>query len=133
RIRCIGVDGQPKDYVMKLRRPQSEPPSFNAVLEEDGDRKYYAGYYTVAGSPTYLQNCAGLVMDRLFGVPNTYFSAPQFVSEFLSVFGEEVSGPYRADDIVVFGSAQHVAYVTGPGSTPSRAMIVSKDNHEPIR
>ncbi len=132
RVTGTGIDGQAKNFVVQLWRPTGEPGGFDPVLEEDANRKFYSPGYRITGSPTYKQNCAGLVMERHFGIGNTYFSADQFVREILSVFAEEVSSGYQAGDVVVFGSNKHVAYVTGPGSTASRANIVSKDNQESI-
>lgn len=133
RVTGTGIDGQPKSYNMRLRRPLIEPPGFDPVLAEEGDRRTYAGYYQIIGAPTFKQNCAGLVMERHFGIGNTYFEADQFVRELLSVFAEDVTGRiYAAGDVVVFGANKHVAYVTGPGSTASRVRIVSKDNQESV-
>ncbi|MFN2502016.1 MAG: VWA domain-containing protein [Pyrinomonadaceae bacterium] len=133
RITGTGVDGQQKDFVMALRRPLREAPSFDPAISEVSDEKYYRGYYQVVpNSATFKQNCAGLVMDRHWRTGNTYFPASTFFADIVQRFARVVSSGFQAGDIVVFGSANHVAHVVGPGSMGSRAIIESKDNEESI-
>lgn len=133
RFRGIGVDGQPKDITVSFRRPIAEPPSFDPVISERDDEKYYRGWYAVdPNTATHTQNCAGHVMTRLWRIGNTFEPAPNVFAQVTQVFSRKVTSGYQAGDFVVFGNGRHFAYVTGPGSQGSKVMIESKDNGESI-
>lgn len=135
RFRGIGKDGQPKDFAIKFKRPLVETPSFNSAAQETMDTKTYGQFYSIVGPPTFKQNCAGHVMNKLWGTGNTFFLANQFFNEIVDVFGKEVLSKPQPNDIVVFffgGVAKHVAVVTSPSNSMDAVDIESKDNEQSV-
>jgi Mg-chelatase subunit ChlD len=137
RVTGTGVDGQPKNFVMTVRRPLVEVPSFNQADQEISDFKQYGQRYTInPGSATSKMNCAGYVMNKLWpGSGNTYYDEAVFYSLIILNFGKkltDIPDTPKIGDVVHFSNGKHIAVVVEPSNSNNEAVIESKDNQESL-
>jgi hypothetical protein len=122
-----GARIEAKVFRTRLSRKRRE-----RVLEREKDKYEGEGSYRpITERPSNDENCAGLVMRRLFGIGKGNIDPHDLLKQVLRPFGRKVArGAAGAGDVVVYRSgatAKHVAIVESGGV---RVRITSKDQLE---
>lgn len=103
---------------------------------EAQDAATYGDNYAQTGPATWKINCAGLVMDRLWGTGDTWVYAPDFYTQVMQPFAQRVEGTAKKGDVVAFFKGEtvtHVAIVTEDATSADSVVIESKDGQESTR
>jgi hypothetical protein len=106
---------------------------------EAEERKYLGAGYKPVKPATLKQDCAGYVVQQLWGVDPVWVTSQNLWSNVIRVFGEKISGPVtwgdaKPKDIVVYGDAGHVAVVVDvrKNLTGNEITIETKDGGERV-
>ncbi len=127
--------------VLRLRPGQEPfPPGSDKVedFKRDEDRTYPPVRWERVGDPEAARDCAGLVAQRVLGLPGYKIGAAALFAGVIQPFGRPVSdpGPFLKHDIVVWraqdGTARHVALVANEAPVTGRVRLVlhTKDNEQ---
>jgi hypothetical protein len=111
------------------------PSARKLIIEKEDEDKYKGHSYTPIGPATQKQNCAGFVMQRLFGstMVDANVDPDSFFHKVVKRYGSKRIGRLTAEagDVVVYrdanGLVKHVAIVE---SGKGRIRILTKDGAE---